>query len=86
MLIPVCRIFRQNGPSANSGALFLACVLLCRSRWFVCSLFAKARLAHSASKEKDASTNHDLVGDGYNIGRLVWLLFIARSNTYQQSR
>ncbi|RDX56429.1 hypothetical protein OH76DRAFT_1451550 [Lentinus brumalis] len=40
------RIFRQNGPSANSGALFLA-----------------------ASKEKDASTNHDLVGDGYNIGR-----------------
>ncbi|RPD66460.1 hypothetical protein L226DRAFT_550422 [Lentinus tigrinus ALCF2SS1-7] len=39
-------IFRQDGPSANSGALFLA-----------------------ASKEKDASKNHDLIDDGYNIGR-----------------
>ncbi|TBU35645.1 hypothetical protein BD311DRAFT_783299 [Dichomitus squalens] len=40
------RVWRQNGPSASSGALFLA-----------------------VSKEQDASTNHDLVDDGYNIGR-----------------
>ncbi|EJF66144.1 hypothetical protein DICSQDRAFT_98008 [Dichomitus squalens LYAD-421 SS1] len=40
------RVWRQNGPSANSGALFLA-----------------------VSKEQDASANHDLVDDGYNIGR-----------------
>ncbi|KAI1794667.1 hypothetical protein LXA43DRAFT_1091722 [Ganoderma leucocontextum] len=40
------RVWRQGGPSANSGALFLA-----------------------ASKEKDATKNHDLVDDGYNVGR-----------------
>ncbi|CDO73599.1 hypothetical protein BN946_scf185014.g69 [Trametes cinnabarina] len=40
------RVFRQNGPQANSGALFLA-----------------------ASKEEPASQNHDIIPDGYNIGR-----------------
>ncbi|CDO78164.1 hypothetical protein BN946_scf184467.g3 [Trametes cinnabarina] len=40
------RVYFQNGPSANSGAAFLA-----------------------VSKEKDASDNHDIVDDGYNIGR-----------------
>ncbi|KAI0372987.1 hypothetical protein BV20DRAFT_845555 [Pilatotrama ljubarskyi] len=40
------RVFRQNGPQANSGALFLA-----------------------VSKEQDVSENHNIVPDGYNIGR-----------------
>ncbi|RDX50183.1 hypothetical protein OH76DRAFT_1403075 [Lentinus brumalis] len=40
------RVYFQNGPSANTGAAFLA-----------------------VSKEKDASDNHDIVDDGYNIGR-----------------
>ncbi|KAI0822718.1 hypothetical protein BC628DRAFT_635819 [Trametes gibbosa] len=40
------RVFRQDGPQANSGALFLA-----------------------ASKEEPANKNHDIVPDGYNIGR-----------------
>lgn len=40
------RVYRQNGPSANSGALFL-----------------------EVSKEKSAADNHDIVPDGYNIGR-----------------
>ncbi|KAI0647388.1 hypothetical protein C8Q79DRAFT_1068788 [Trametes meyenii] len=40
------RVFRQNGPQANSGALFLA-----------------------VSKEQPVSKNHDIIPDGYNIGR-----------------
>ncbi|KAF8808799.1 hypothetical protein BYT27DRAFT_7163618 [Phlegmacium glaucopus] len=40
------RIFRQNGPTANSGALFLA-----------------------VSQEQDAQQNHNIVPDGYDIGR-----------------
>ncbi|KAI0042918.1 hypothetical protein FA95DRAFT_508522 [Auriscalpium vulgare] len=40
------RIYRQNGPTANSGALFLA-----------------------VSKEEDESENHNIVADGYDIGR-----------------
>ncbi|KAI0636648.1 hypothetical protein C8Q77DRAFT_1154567 [Trametes polyzona] len=40
------RVFRQNGPQANSGALFLA-----------------------VSKEQPANKNHDIIPDGYNIGR-----------------
>ncbi|KAI0051849.1 hypothetical protein FA95DRAFT_1554094 [Auriscalpium vulgare] len=40
------RIYRQNGPLANSGALFLA-----------------------VSQEEDESQGHDIVPDGYNIGR-----------------
>ncbi|KAJ4496167.1 hypothetical protein C8J55DRAFT_545450 [Lentinula edodes] len=40
------RLYIQNGPEADSGALFLA-----------------------VSKEEDASDNHDIVPDGYDIGR-----------------
>jgi len=40
------RVFRQNGPAANTGALFLA-----------------------VSQEEDASENHTISPDGYNIGR-----------------
>ncbi|KZT18505.1 hypothetical protein NEOLEDRAFT_1184215 [Neolentinus lepideus HHB14362 ss-1] len=40
------RVWRQNGASADSGALFLA-----------------------VSKEKSATDNHDIVANGYNIGR-----------------
>lgn len=40
------RVYFQNGPSANSGAAFLA-----------------------VSKEKDVENHHDIVDDGYNIGR-----------------
>ncbi|KAF6761248.1 hypothetical protein DFP72DRAFT_988020 [Ephemerocybe angulata] len=40
------RTYRQDGPSANSGALFLA-----------------------VSQEKDLTDHHDIVPDGYNIGR-----------------
>ncbi|KAI9067145.1 hypothetical protein FKP32DRAFT_1564390 [Trametes sanguinea] len=40
------RVYFQNGPSADSGAAFLA-----------------------VSKEEDASDNHDIVPDGYNVGR-----------------
>ncbi|KAI0066228.1 hypothetical protein BV25DRAFT_1797408 [Artomyces pyxidatus] len=40
------RVYRQNGPTANSGALFLA-----------------------VSQEKDESNNHDIVDNGYNVGR-----------------
>ncbi|PFH51981.1 hypothetical protein AMATHDRAFT_2470 [Amanita thiersii Skay4041] len=40
------RVFRQDGPTANSGALFLA-----------------------VSQEEPATKNHDIVPDGYNIGR-----------------
>ncbi|KAJ6547163.1 hypothetical protein B0H19DRAFT_1211848 [Mycena capillaripes] len=40
------RVFRQNGTSANSGALFLA-----------------------ASKEDPITEQHNIVPDGYNIGR-----------------
>jgi len=40
------RVFRQNGPLANSGALFLA-----------------------LSEEEDVFDHHDIVPDGYNIGR-----------------
>ncbi|KAF5320984.1 hypothetical protein D9619_001416 [Psilocybe cf. subviscida] len=40
------RIYRQNGPSANSGALFLA-----------------------VSKEMDAAESHNIIPDGYDIGR-----------------
>ncbi|KAH9942303.1 uncharacterized protein BXZ73DRAFT_74586 [Epithele typhae] len=40
------RLYFQNGPSANSGAAFLA-----------------------VSKEEDASQNHNIVPDGYNVGR-----------------
>ncbi|KIM45176.1 hypothetical protein M413DRAFT_441859 [Hebeloma cylindrosporum] len=40
------RVFRQNGPSANTGALFLA-----------------------VSQEEDAQENHNIVPDGYDIGR-----------------
>ncbi|OBZ65671.1 hypothetical protein A0H81_14369 [Grifola frondosa] len=40
------RVFRQNGPQADSGALFLA-----------------------VSKEQPASKHHDIVPDGYNVGR-----------------
>ncbi|KAI0362471.1 hypothetical protein OH77DRAFT_1389711 [Trametes cingulata] len=40
------RVFRQNGPQANSGALFLA-----------------------VSKEEDVSEHHNIIPDGYNIGR-----------------
>ncbi|KAK7023857.1 meiotically up-regulated gene family-domain-containing protein [Favolaschia claudopus] len=40
------RVFRQNGASANSGALFLA-----------------------ASKEDPITKQHNIVPDGYNLGR-----------------
>jgi len=40
------RVYRQNGPLANSGALFLA-----------------------VSKEQNVFENHNIVPDGYNIGR-----------------
>ncbi|KAI0330144.1 hypothetical protein GY45DRAFT_1324025 [Cubamyces sp. BRFM 1775] len=40
------RVYFQNGPSADSGAAFLA-----------------------VSKEEPATDNHDIVPDGYNIGR-----------------
>jgi len=40
------RVYRQNGPTANSGALFLA-----------------------VSQEQDVRKNHNIVPDGYNIGR-----------------
>ncbi|EJF65127.1 hypothetical protein BD309DRAFT_960762 [Dichomitus squalens] len=40
------RVFFQNGPSANSGAAFLA-----------------------VSKEEPVTDNHDIVPDGYDIGR-----------------
>jgi len=40
------RVYRQNGPTANSGALFLA-----------------------VSKEQDAAESHNIVPDGYDIGR-----------------
>lgn len=40
------RVYRQNGPSANSGALFLA-----------------------VSQEQDASENHNIEPDGYDVGR-----------------
>jgi len=40
------RVYRQNGPTANSGAIFLA-----------------------VSKEQDAEENHNIVPDGYDIGR-----------------
>ncbi|KAH9935389.1 uncharacterized protein B0H18DRAFT_412142 [Fomitopsis serialis] len=40
------RVYIQNGPGADSGALFLA-----------------------VSKEEDVETGHDIVPDGYNIGR-----------------
>ncbi|KAN0080371.1 hypothetical protein V8E55_009937 [Tylopilus felleus] len=40
------RVYRQNGPTADSGALFLA-----------------------VSKEEPATDNHDIVPDGYDIGR-----------------
>ncbi|KZT63760.1 hypothetical protein DAEQUDRAFT_733464 [Daedalea quercina L-15889] len=40
------RVYIQNGPWADSGALFLA-----------------------VSKEEDVETGHDIVPDGYNIGR-----------------
>jgi len=40
------RVWRQNGPQANSGALFLA-----------------------VSQEEDAAEDHNIVTDGYNIGR-----------------
>ncbi|KAI0330131.1 hypothetical protein GY45DRAFT_1251395 [Cubamyces sp. BRFM 1775] len=40
------RVYFQNGPSANSGAAFLA-----------------------VSKEEPASDNHNIVPDGYDVGR-----------------
>ncbi|KAF8724715.1 hypothetical protein AX14_008651 [Amanita brunnescens Koide BX004] len=40
------RVWHQNGPDADTGALFLA-----------------------VSKEKPATDKHDIVPDGYNIGR-----------------
>ncbi|KAE9396584.1 hypothetical protein BT96DRAFT_941572 [Gymnopus androsaceus JB14] len=40
------RVFEQNGPNANSGALFLA-----------------------VSEEEDLEESHDIIPDGYNIGR-----------------
>lgn len=40
------RVYRQNGPQANSGALFLA-----------------------VSQEEPVTEHHDIVPDGYNIGR-----------------
>ncbi|RPD63917.1 hypothetical protein L227DRAFT_496615 [Lentinus tigrinus ALCF2SS1-6] len=40
------RVYFQNGPSADTGAAFLA-----------------------VSKEKPVTDNHDIVDDGYNIGR-----------------
>ncbi|KAJ4490367.1 hypothetical protein J3R30DRAFT_71707 [Lentinula aciculospora] len=40
------RLYIQNGPDHNTGALFLA-----------------------VSKEEDAEENHDIVPDGYDIGR-----------------
>ncbi|KAH8091814.1 hypothetical protein BXZ70DRAFT_470229 [Cristinia sonorae] len=40
------RVYRQNGPKANSGALFLA-----------------------VSKEQDVTEHHNIVPDGYNVGR-----------------
>ncbi|KAI0702948.1 hypothetical protein C8T65DRAFT_578966 [Cerioporus squamosus] len=40
------RVYFQNGPSANTGAAFLA-----------------------VSKEKPVTDHHDIVDDGYNIGR-----------------
>jgi hypothetical protein len=40
------RVFQQNGPKANSGAMFLA-----------------------TSQEMDSLHHHDIVKDGYNIGR-----------------
>jgi len=40
------RVFRQNGPLANSGALFLA-----------------------VSQEEDVEDGHNIIPDGYNIGR-----------------
>jgi len=40
------RMFRQNGPDANTGALFLA-----------------------VSREDNLADNHDIIPNGYNIGR-----------------
>ncbi|THH29455.1 hypothetical protein EUX98_g4741 [Antrodiella citrinella] len=40
------RVYRQNGPTANSGALFLA-----------------------VSKEEDVFESHNIIPDGYDIGR-----------------
>ncbi|TFK17144.1 hypothetical protein FA15DRAFT_676274 [Coprinopsis marcescibilis] len=40
------RVYQQDGPEANSGALFLA-----------------------VSEEKDLANNHQIVPNGYNIGR-----------------
>ncbi|KAG5342667.1 hypothetical protein C0989_010635 [Termitomyces sp. Mn162] len=40
------RVYPQDGPDANSGALFLA-----------------------VSQEEDATQNHNIVPDGYNVGR-----------------
>ena len=59
------RVWRQDGPNAGSGALFLAYVT------FLNANMSRLTSANSASMEKDASTNHDLVDDGYNVGRLV---------------
>ncbi|GLB37420.1 hypothetical protein LshimejAT787_0404710 [Lyophyllum shimeji] len=42
------RTYRQDGPDANSGALFLA-----------------------VSQEEDLSEHHDIIPNGYNIGRYI---------------
>ena len=72
------RVYFQNGPTADSGAAFLACVYISPSHSteadvaLSCSLvliFLFPFETCSVSKEEPATDNHDIVPDGYDIGR-----------------
>ncbi|KAF8258144.1 hypothetical protein EI94DRAFT_1755469, partial [Lactarius quietus] len=54
------RLFRQNGPTANTGALFLA-----------------------VSQEENVSDGHNIVPNGYNLGRDQFVSGALGVTTYQ---